>query len=329
MKMENKENNDRTSIGENVVMKVKLENAKKEGQTKGALATGIISLVLLLLIGVLGYSLYKRDHNSQLALMDDQKNAYTRQLTERDSMMNDWLLTFDQIEQNLNTIKQKEKLLTVESSGSEFTNDRRGKILEDIRQINTLIEENKKKIAALNSQLKNSGVEIKGLQTRIASLEESMKQYETEITGLKSTLVSKDFEIGQLNNTMVALNDTITMKVETINDQTYRLNQAFIISGTFRELKEKGLVSKEGGFLGLGRKEFLSEDFADSLFAEIDVTQTKTIPVNSKEVKLITEHPTSSYQLVHEGEDMIAYIEIKDPAEFWKISKYAVVEISK
>jgi hypothetical protein len=71
------------------------------------------------------------------------------------------------------------------------------------------------------------------------------------------------------------------------------------------------------------------EDFPDSLFAEIDVTETKTIPVNSKSVKLITEHPTGSYQLVRENENLISYIEIKDPAEFWRISKYAVVELGR
>jgi len=79
----------------------------------------------------------------------------------------------------------------------------------------------------------------------------------------------------------------------------------------------------------MGRKEFLVSDFPDSLFAEIDVTQTTTIPVNSKNVKLITDHPSNSYELIKENENQVAYIAIKDPDEFWKISKYAVVEIIK
>jgi hypothetical protein len=33
--------------------------------------------------------------------------------------------------------------------------------------------------------------------------------------------------------------------------------------------------------------------------------------------------------MVPEAGDKIAYIEIKDPETFWKISKYAVVEIGK
>lgn len=327
--MENKESADRNVVNDNLVLKTKIDNARKEGRTKGALATGIIGFVILLAAGIIGYSLHKRDHNNQLALMDNQRTAFTEQLTERDSIMNDYLLTFDQIEQDLNTIKQKEKILTVESTGTEFSQDRRGRILEDIKYINTLIEENKKKIANLNAQLKKSGVEIKGLYARIETLETSVKQYEIDIAELKTTLANKDFEIGQLNTTMVALHDTLTMKDETISTQTYELNKAFVASGTYRELKEKGLVLKEGGFLGIGRKEFLAENFSDTIFTEIDITQTKTIRVDSKDARLITEHPTGSYKLIKEGEKHIAYIDITNPDEFWKISRYAVVEVVK
>jgi uncharacterized coiled-coil protein SlyX len=327
--MENKLNNDPRLINENAVVNSKLTIAKKEGVTKGAMTTGIIAIILLMVFGVLVYSLYKREHNTQLALMEDQKTSFTEQLNARDSMINDWLVTFDEIEKNLNVIKEKEKLITVKSSDTEVSRNRKEQILEDIKSINTLIEENKKKIARLNAQLRESGGTIKGLQIRIASLEESMKQYENEIAELKTTLVGKDFEIGQLNDHVVALQDTIIHKDETIGAQTGKLNQAFLASGTYKDLREKGLVIKEGGFLGLGRKEFLVGDFADSIFTEIDITETKMIPVNSKKAKLITEHPTYSYEMIHENENQIAYIEIKNPEEFWKITKYAVVEIVK
>jgi uncharacterized coiled-coil protein SlyX len=327
--MENKANNDPKTINENAVVTSKMENARKEGVTKGALTTGIIFIVLLIAFGALVYSLYKRDHNAQLALMENQKVTFTEQLTARDSMINDWLITFDEIEKNLNVIKEKEKLITVKSSDTEVSKNRKEQILDDIKSINTLIEENKKKIARLNAQLKESGGTIKGLQDRIAGLEESMKQYESEIAELNTMLVSKDNEIGQLNNHVVALNDTITLKDERISVQTGKLHQAFIASGTYKDLKEKGLVIKDGGFLGLGRKQFLVEDFSDSSFTEIDITRLTTIPVNSKDVRLITEHPSDSYKLIKENDKQIAYISITNPEEFWKITKYAVVEIVK
>jgi uncharacterized coiled-coil protein SlyX len=327
--MENKSINDPNSLKENAVVTNKINYARKEGLSKGVLITSIISLVLLLGLGVLAYSLHTRDHKTQVALMENQRISFTNQLTERDSMLNDWLATFDEIEGNIKMIKEKEKIISVNSSNAEVTKDRRHKILEDIQNINSLIDENKKKIAQLNTQLKKSGNTISGLQTRIASLEESMKTYENEIAELKTNLVNKDSEIGQLNGQMFALKDTLTIKEEKISTQIGKLHQAFLISGTYKDLKEKGLLSKEGGFIGLGRKESLLEDFSDSLFQKIDITETKTIPVNSKNAKLVTEHPSGSYELIKENDKQVAYIAIKDPDEFWRISKYAVVEIIK
>jgi uncharacterized coiled-coil protein SlyX len=326
---DNKFSNDLNQTTDNVVMKSKLQTARKEGVTKGALITGIIGVILLAALGILAYSINKRDYNNQVALLENQKQVFTQQLTERDSMINDWLTTFDEIENNLNAIKEKEKIISVKASDSEISKDKKSQVLEDIKYINSLLDENKKKIAGLNAQLKKSGTTITGLQARIAELETSMKQYETEVTELKASLADKNFEIEQLNTRVFALNDTLNMQEETISNQINELNKAFFATGTYKDLKEKGLVSKEGGFLGIGRKESLKEDFPDSLFEMIDVTQLKTIPLNSKKAKLITEHPSGSYQMVRENENTIACIEIKDPAEFWKISKYAVVEIVK
>ncbi len=146
---------------------------------------------------------------------------------------------------------------------------------------------------------------------------------------MKATLTEKDLEIGNLNVLASELQTTVAQQTETIGEQVSEMNTAWLATGTFKDLKEKGLVSKEGGFLGLGRTETLTEDFIDSLFAQVDITQMKTIPVNSKDAKLITEHPSGSYAIVQESENLVAYIEIKDPAEFWKISKYAVVEVVK
>ena len=127
--------------------------------------------------------------------MENQRLSFTKELTQRDSTLNDWLATFTEIENNLRMIKEKEKLITMNSTGAEVSKDRRNQILEDIKSINGLLDENRKKIAQLNAQLKKSGTTITGLQERIASLEESMRTYEGEIAQLKENLVNKDFEI--------------------------------------------------------------------------------------------------------------------------------------
>ena len=300
---------------------------RKKGGARGAFTIGLISLFLLITAGIVAYTLYNRERAEQLALMESQRQSFEDMLIARDSTINEWMLTLDQIEENLETILQKENLISVQSTDAEFTPDRKEQILDDIKQINTLLDLNKKKIAALNAELKKSGGAIKGFQERISELEMSIKQRESEITDLKMALVNKNFEIEQLNTRMTDLQITIAHQDEEISNQIDEMNTAYLAYGTYKDLKEKGIVSKEGGFLGLGKKESLVEDFADSLFSQVDITDLRSIPVNSKDARLITEHPTNSYELIHEEEDKIAYIEIKDPDIFWKISKYAVVEI--
>lgn len=303
--------------------------ARNEGVVKGAQITALISFIILIAAGVIFYSMYKHEQKRQVALMEDQKYSFTELLNQRDSTINDWVLTFDEIEKNLQTIKEKEKIITLSANDREFSKDKKKQIMEDIQYINTLLDQNKKKIASLNEQLKKSGGTIKALQGKISDLEAAVKQSEVEISDLKTALAEKNFKIEQLNSKVNDMQVTIEQKDQTINTQIAEMNKAFIVSGTFKELKNKGLVSKEGGFLGLGKNKSLKENFPDSLFTKIDITVTKTISVNSKSAKLITEHPLGSYEMVREGKDKIAYIEITDPGQFWKISKYAVVEITK
>ena len=302
---------------------------RQEGVKKAVVTTSIIGFVVLLIAIIIAYSLYNRDHKLLLSQMETQKNSFTEKITSRDSSIGEWVTTFGEVEKNIALIKEKEHIISTNSSTGELSRNNKQQILEDIKYINSLLELNKKKIASLNSQLIKSGGTIKGLQNTITGLEASVKQSENEIADLKTTLLNKKFEIEQLNTEKTELQGTIVEKDEKITTQTYEMNKAFVASGTFKELKAKGLLTKEGGFIGLGKTKTLAGSFPDSSFLQIDITVTKSIPVNSKSAKLITEHPANSYQFIRDKNKKIESLEITDPVQFWKISKYAVVETTK
>ncbi len=310
-----------------IAIKENENRTRKEGIRKGVITTAIIGFLLLLVTGIIVYSLYKKDHNMMLSQFEKQNNSFTEKVASRDSVIGEWINTFGDIEKNIAMIKEKEHLISMTSSNTELSKDRRQQILEDIKSINMLLEQNKHKIASLNAQLKKSGVTIKAMQNKITELEASVKQSESDISDLKTSLISRNFEIEQLNVQNSDLHNTIVQKDETISDQTYEMNKAFVASGTFKELKARGLLTKEGGFIGLGKTKTLAGNFPDSSFRQIDITVTKSIAVNSKNAKLISEHPAESYQFIRDNKSKIESIEIKDPALFWKISKYAVVEL--
>ena len=164
--MEISENKNRIPSDDNAVVNNKLKKAKKEGITKGALIAALISIVIIIAAGVYSYSNFKEKEEAQMAQMEIERYSFSRQVSERDSMINEWLLTFDQIEKDLMSIKEKENLITVKSSDTELSKNRKDQVLDDIKVINSLLESNKKKIASLSAQLKNSGNTITGLQTQ-------------------------------------------------------------------------------------------------------------------------------------------------------------------
>ena len=300
---------------------------RQEEVKKAVVTTSIIGFVVLLVAIFIAYLVYNHDHKLLLSQMETQKNTFTEKLTSRDSSIGEWATTFSEIQKNIALIKEKEKIISNNSSTGELSRNNRVQILEDIKYINTLLEQNKKKIASLNNQLSRSGGTIKGLQNTIAGLDSSVKRSETDIADLKATLLAKKFELEQLNTEKSVLQDTLVQKNERIVAQTNEMNKAFFACGTFKQLKAKGLLTKEGGFIGLGKTKTIAASFPDSSFKQIDITVMKSIPVNSKNAKLISEHPANSYQFIRDKDKKIESLEITDPAQFWKISKYAVVEL--
>jgi hypothetical protein len=297
--------------------------------SKGLVVALIGSLLLVLIIGAVVITKNHKTSVLEAGMLENQKLELSTQLSQRDSIINEWVLAFNEIESDIKKITARENMLSLQSMNPEISADKRKEVIAEIQLIREMIEKNKKKITSLNSQLHSSGIKIASLQSRIDTLDAHIAQRDLYMADLKTELVARSFEIGKLNEKVDTMEVAIVVKESKISHQTEELNKAYVVSGTYKDLKEKGLLTKEGGVLGLGKKESLQENFTnDSLFTRIDITETVTIPVNSKSAKLITEHPANSYELVKDDADKIAYIEIKDPSAFWKISKYAVVEVN-
>jgi hypothetical protein len=303
--------------------------SRKDGN-RGLIAVLLVSLLLVFVVGAIVLTRSNKKNTEEATMMENQKLELATQLSQRDSIINEWVLAFNEIESDIRKITARENMLTLQSMNPEISADKKAEIIKEIQVIRDLIDQNKKRIASLNSQLRKSGINIASLQARIDTMDATITQRDNDISALKMELVDRDFEIGQLHKEVDTMKTVVADKEYTIANQTDEMNKAYVISGTYKDLKEKGLLDKEGGILGIGGKEALQENaLKDDMFTQVDITETTTIPVNSKSVKLVTDHPANSYELVKGESDMIAFIEIKDPTMFWKISKYAVVEVNK
>jgi len=123
--MKNGESGTQKIISDATRIRFAERTAKKAGVAKGAWTTAVISFILLVAVVAVGISLYKSEQKNQLAVIESQKQSFTEMLTKRDSMINESMLTFDEIEKNLNTIKEKEKIITIMSKDSEFSKNKK------------------------------------------------------------------------------------------------------------------------------------------------------------------------------------------------------------
>ena len=294
------------------------------------LATIIIAGFLLLIgigSGVYVYNQKEAEINSLMA----QRTNTNRMIQQKDSIVSDMDNTFNEIETNLKFIKEKRNQISmIQSEGGK---NRKQLLVEDVKLMDNMLEESEKKIAELEGKLKKSGLNMASYEKRLKALTENMESQTIEIAELKKVVEEKNVNLAVLNTKVDSLGLDIKDKVDSINykqkvivERTNTLNTAHVVKGTFKELKAEGILDREGGILGLGSNKAIQENFDSKNFTELDIRDTKTIPVNAKKAVLISEHPNNSYKLVEEN-GQIAYLEINDPQEFWRISKYAVIEV--
>ncbi|MCC6385097.1 MAG: hypothetical protein LC117_03200 [Bacteroidia bacterium] len=243
----------------------------------------------------------------------------------KDSSINSLLYDFNNIEKNLDSITSRQEAIDITSmTTEEIKNNQRDRINENIRIINDLLDHNRKLITDLQSRLRASQGRVTELNTLVERLQEQIAEKDKELGKLKAEIAELNLNLDNLNVVL----DTITVqKQETereLNEKIAKLNTAYYITGSFKELRGKNVVNKEGGFLGIGKNQMLKQDFNNDAFTKVDITQFNELLFNSKEGKIITNHPSGSYSLIRK-EGKVTGIKIEDYEKFWGASKYLVV----
>lgn len=262
-------------------------------------------------------------------------------IEHRDSTINELVTQFLEIETTLDEIRVQEMLLS-DSTNPEFERRGREAILMDIRDLGLTLEDKRNKIEQLEKDLEESGVQVSALKTKVRRLTAEVKKKQGEVVALQDTVTFQKTAIAQLNEGVDSLtlnlahtseslkmtseerDSTVVVLQQTtdvLNTTTDELNTAFVAAGSARQLKSMGLLDKR--FLG---PTTLRNEFPDTAFTEIDIRQTAGIELASEKATLVTPHPADSYTVIP-GEEGEATLQILNPDEFWKASKYLVVSV--
>lgn len=267
----------------------------------------------------------------QVAELELAKDSLVTVINERDSLMNEMIEAFNKIEKDLSYIREQRNLISVTSDDSELGKNKKDQIVQDVKDLATLLEESRKRINTLNKQLKSSGVKVASLEKRLNELETDLKSRNSDIIALTNELEQKNYEVGVLNDQIQALETANLEQEMTIKVQEGEIddfNRAYYAHGTSKELADKGVITKVGGFLGLGKTKTLGSNLNENNFEVIDMRETKQIPIEAENVSLITEHPNGSYEIITDT-NQTTVLAINNPDEFYKYSRYVVLEVDK
>lgn len=267
---------------------------------------------------------------------ENKKKEYEALRTRYDSLLSigftkdtaiiSYLESFNAIQANLDSIKQAEMIITQNTlNGGELEVDQKEQINRDINMIMEKLNENKKTIAELRSKIKKSNSKVAVLEDMIDRMTRQIEDKDVEIAQLREQLEKMNIQIEIMSGDIENLSAEGIAKSQTISEQTEELNTAYYVIGTKRELLDQNIITREGGFAGIGRNKKLKEDFNADYFTRVDITKINSIPVLRKKADIITTHPSQSYRIY--GEKTVDSIVITNQKQFWSASKYLVIVI--
>ena len=252
----------------------------------------------------------------------NSKNQELDQLNEiidsKDSINNEYALYIQNIKNNLREIQQSESIVQNHRSNPEFFLSDSMDISAEILKMAELIKENQVMISKLNKGLSNSNNQNDIYKGQIVDLNEEVATSNREIFYLHEELESLDASFKELF-------DNYSEKVSALNELENEVDQVWYTFGSKAELLENKVVSKEGGFIGIGKVKKLNNELNTDYFTLASKKSIEVIKLGVKNAQLITSHPISSYELV--GDKIIEELKILDKEKFWSNSKYLVIEV--
>ncbi len=278
----------------------------------------------------------------------ENSGKYKTVVAERDSVMQEKLLLdssynqtltlLNDIESGFTEINQNEKEMKLNLQGVEGSKaNRREMIAAQMSAIKKGIEQNKAKIAELQvlaskSEKTNAMLSqtIKRLQAQmdekglmIKTLQAEIEQKNIKISELTTTVTEQSKNIAEQSKNIAEQQKVMEQQESTIKQQDTGLNTVWYCIAPSKKLREAKVITDGGLFQS---RKIMTGEFDNTIFTQVDLRSISSIPTNSRKVKILSQHPKNSYNLVT-GTDKNITIEITNPSGFWSVSKYLVVQI--
>ncbi len=249
-----------------------------------------------------------------------QNDVLQQQSASKDTFLQDYTTTLNDVYENLENIRKREGLITQYSKTMEEgqENDIRNKVLDNLNSIDSYIMSSKKKLSALRQKASQAEMQSTAFEETIMKLTNELQEKELFIAQLRTQVDSLNQD---LDEALYALQERDVL----IDEQTERLHTAYYIIGNDEELEQSEVITYEGGILGLGKTAVVSPRLKEEMFTVADITMMDSIEIDAarEDVRLVSTHAPGTYELVQKDEQK-SVLKITNPDRFWKM-RYLVI----
>ena len=257
---------------------------------------------------------------SELNSKDKELNSLEFDKLNDDSIVNQYALYIQRIKNNINEINNQESIINNAKSKEEFYKADTTNIINAIKIMSEKLIENESMISELNNAVKLEKNKNSQFATRVTELSTEVAKSNREIYFLRE-------ELNSLNSSFEAIFNKYNEQNKKISFLNNKLNEIAYVIGTKSELLDNGVLTKSGGLIGLGKSRKLNSDFNTNYFTFSTKQDLKSIVLGYKSVKLMTPHPSESYKISKNTNELIDSLLIFNVENFWKNSKFLVLEV--
>jgi len=283
-------------------------------------------LLFGLIVSALIFSPSCVKNSSEYKKLQAEKDSLALVNAKSSSDMEDILSLLNEVEDNFNSIKTAENYLSVQSNNpGELAPTMKDRIHSDMKFVTETLDKNRKKIAELESKLKNSNIQSTQIRQSLNNARTELDQRTMALVALKEELEHKNQQITELSANVDNLSkDVQDLRVQsntqqqTITQQEKVITTVYYCFGTSNELeKQKILVNGQ-----------LGSNFNRDYFIKInDFKKLPVVQLWAKKAKLVSKHPDGSYEFVKDANNQVE-LHILDTANFWSLTKYLVVLVN-
>lgn len=255
-----------------------------------------------------------------LKVKDNTIQTLEEGIVSSDSLVNQYALYIKTIRDNISEIEKQELFLKNLKGGSESYEIDSMDVITTIQNMGERLKENEKMIYALNHSLEGANSKNNKFMEEINSLNELIAKNNREVYLLQE-------ELSAINASFDMLFDKYNSQNIRINELNTALNMVAYAIGSKGELLDNGVLTKQGGVIGIGKTKKLSNDLNTDYFTYASKNDLKVLQLGVKNIKIITSHSLSSYEIHQSEKGFVDSLVITNPDLFWRNSKFLVVEV--